>query len=282
MVSAFKNILVPVDFSVNTEVAVRKALELIEQEGSKIYLLHVQKPSSGISRAMKIIFGGQSFSDQRAMIKQKLNQWEYFIIGKNKNVGVIKLLDKERNISKSIIGRSVDIKPDLIIIAKHSHHAWFPFLNTVFPNRIAKTTGSPVLTLKPGAVDSKIKSIVVPIGSEIPKRKVELIIALKKKFRISIHLVTVMGNKSQSNDFSAYALLSTYRFLRDIAQCPLGHEVLHGENVAKSAFQYAQNINADVLLVDPESETRLSSFPDKHISDELSVDSRLQILAVQP
>jgi len=36
-----------------------------------------------------------------------------------------------------------------------------------------------------------------------------------------------------------------------------------------------------MLLVEPESETKLSSFPNKHIIDELKPNSKLQILAIQ-
>jgi hypothetical protein len=58
--------------------------------------------------------------------------------------------------------------------------------------------------------------------------------------------------------------------------------VLHGDNIAKSSLKYAQQIKADMLLVDPEKENKLASFPGKYISDELMPDSRLQILTVQP
>jgi nucleotide-binding universal stress UspA family protein len=282
MPAAFKNILIPVDFSINTEVAVKKALELIEPQHSMIYLLHVQKLTPRIIRIIKIIFGKDNSTSQKAMSKLRFNELHNLICESCPSIEVVREQKKAKGIEKTIIEKANNIKPDIIVIGKHSHHIWFPFLNTVFPNRIAKSTGCPVLTVKPGSIYNRIKSIVVPVGSAIPKRKVELIVALKKKFRISIHLVTVMGNKSDSNEFSAYALLSTYRFLRDAVQCPLDHEVLHGDNVAKSAFKYAQNIKADILLVDPESETRLSTFPDKHISDELKADSRLQILTVQP
>jgi nucleotide-binding universal stress UspA family protein len=38
---SFKTILVPVDFSINTEVAVNKALEVADKEGATIHLMHV-------------------------------------------------------------------------------------------------------------------------------------------------------------------------------------------------------------------------------------------------
>jgi hypothetical protein len=184
-------------------------------------------------------------------------------------------------VQKAIVYKAKEINADLIIIGKHSYHKWFTFLKTVSANKIAKITDCPVLTFKPGSIYTKIKSIVVPIGPVVPQKKVDFIVALKQKFRISIHLVTVISKRQNANEFSAYSLLETYRFLKDTVQCPLNHEVLHGENIAKSAFAYAKDIKADMLLVEPEVETKLSSFPIKHIIDELKPNSKLQILTVQ-
>jgi len=258
--------------------AVKKALELSDPAQTVIHLFHVQKPPLPWSS----FWGNEMFhSDIIEKIPYQLSQWKNLIRDCYPDMKVVASREYSMKIQKSIIEKAKLIKPELIIIGKHSHHNWFAFLNTVFPNRIAKATGCPVLTFKPGSIYTKIRSIVVPVGPEIPRRKVDLIVSLKEKFRITIHLVTVVNKKQNQNQFSAYSLLETYRFLRDFVQCPLNHEVLHGENVAKSAFDYAKSIKADMLLVEPESETKLSSFPQKHINDELKPNSKLQILAVQ-
>ena len=280
----FRTILLPVDFEINTEMAVKKALELSDSTDTVIHLYHVQKPVSPLNSIFASIRSNSSILKNfvKDELHYKLNQWKELIETNYSNVKVIASVENSHYVQKAIIQKAKETKADLIIIGKHSYHKWFTFLNTVFPNKIAKTTGCPVLTFKPGSIYTKIRSIVVPVGPEVPQRKVELIAALKQKFRITIHLVTVISKKQNANEFSAYSLLETYRFLKDTVQCPLDHEVLHGENIAKSAFDYAKNIKADMLLVEPELETKLSSFPLKHIIDELKPNSKLQILAVQP
>ncbi|HEU4860460.1 MAG TPA: universal stress protein [Chitinophagaceae bacterium] len=274
----FSNILIPVDFHLNTEIAVKKALELADPGQTVIHLFHVQTPPL----PWNSFLGSEMFQiDLNQKIPYQLKQWKDLISDCYPEMKVAASAEDSMKIQKSIIAKAKIIKAELIIIGKHSHHNWFPFLNTVFPNKIAKATGCPVLTFKPGSIYTKIRSIVVPVGPEIPRRKVDLIVSLNEKFRITIHLVTVINKKQNQNNFSAYSLLETYRFLKDFVQCPLNHEVLHGENVAKAIFEYAKSIKADVLLVEPESETKLSSFPQKHINDELKPNSKLQILAVQ-
>ena len=274
----FRTILLPVDFEINTEMAVKKALELSDPGQTVIHLFHVQKPTM----PWNSIWGSEIFqADGENQVPSKLIQWKRLIEENYPDVKVVADLVYSMKIEKSIIEKAKEIKADIIVIGKHSHHNWLTFRNTVYPNNIAKATGYPVLTFKPGSIYTKLRSIVVPVGPEVPQRKVDLIISLKQKFRITIHLVTVISKKQNANKFSGYSLLETYRYLKDIVQCPLDHEVLHGENVAQSAFEYAKSIKADMLLVEPESETKLSSFPSKHIIDELKPNSKLQILAVQ-
>ena len=271
MGAVFQKILVPVDFRINTEVAIKKSLEIIEQSDSVIHLLHVQKP----------VFQRNLHLSQHVAKRAKLHEWKSVIEEVAPGIRVNTDLVEARNIEKAIIEQANHCLPDIIVIGKNSSHSRFPFLNTVSPNRIAKETGFPVLTVKPGSIHNKVKSIVVPVGSFVPEKKMDLILALRKKFRISIHLVTILGNGRNEDHFSGYALLNTYRFLKNVAQCPLDHEVLHGENIARSTLKYAQEIKADMLLVDPEKEATLTPLLGKHISDELMPESRLQILTVQ-
>lgn len=279
----FKNILLPVDLEINTEMAVKKALELSDSADTVIHLYHVQKPRFPLHSLFSSLWSDTSVlkSFVTDELHYKLIQWKELIETNYTNIRVIACVDHSRDVQKAIVQKAKEINADLIIIGKHSYHKWFTFPDTVSPNKIARRTDRPVLTFKPGSLYTKIRSIVVPVGTAIPQRKVDVIIALKQKFRITIHLVTVLSKKKNANDFSAYSLLETYRFLKDTVQCPLAHEVLHGENVAQSTFDYAKNIKADMLLVEPESETKLSSFPRKHIIDEMKPNSKLQILAVQ-
>ena len=264
--------------------AVKKALELSASAGTIIHLYHVQKPAFRLHSIFASIRSESTILKNfvKDDLHYKLAQWKELIEANYSNIKVVASVAHSLHIQKAIVQKAKETKADLIIIGKHSYHKWFTFLNTVSPNKIAKATACPVLTFKPGSIYTQVRSIVVPIGPVVPQRKVDLIVALKQKFRITIHLVTVISKKQNANEFSAYSLLETYRFLRDNVQCPLNHEVLHGENIAKSAFDYAKNIKADMLLVEPEVETKLSSFPKKHIIDDLKPNSKLQILAVQP
>ena len=282
MPAIFKNILAPVDFSINTQVAVKKCLEIIEPEGTTIHLFHVFTSLSTWRSDIKQILLGRKLSKKAdfGISLKKLQEWKSRVENSHGNVSVEIDSVEAMAVEDAIVEKARRLMPDIVIIGKNRNHSHLPFLNTVSPHRIAKTTGFPVLTAKPGSIYNRVKSIVVPIGSFVPEKKMELILALRKKYRLSIHLVTIMSGKQNANDFSGHALLSSYRFLRDVANCPLDHEVLRGSNIARSTLKFAQEINADMLVVDSDKETTIASFPGKHISDELTPNSRLQVLTV--
>ena len=72
----------------------------------------------------------------------------------------------------------------------------------------------PVLTVMGRIIDTKIKIIVVPVGSFIPNRKIELVIEFAKKYRAEIHLVT-MQNKINIKETNGNSFLETYRIIKN-------------------------------------------------------------------
>jgi nucleotide-binding universal stress UspA family protein len=275
---SFKTILVPIDFSVNTEVAINKALELADKETATIHLVHLlPRARFGFLSVdnKKMTYAGKDFLPATGMIQKKEKQ----ILETTSNIKVHCWIFQSVSVQEGIEEKVRQLKPDVVIIGKKSNHSWLPFLNTVIPNQLAKATGSAVLTVKPGALNCTIKTIVVPVTDDLPVHKMETIAALCKQNRINIHLVTFSNEEDSPASFSASALLKWYQWLKESLHCPVEYAVLNGGNKARAIMKYGEKMNADVLLVDPYSETKLG-WMNKHISDVLPASSKVQVLAV--
>ena len=280
MTTSFKNILLPVDFTFNTQVAVKKAMELIEPDDAVIHLLHVIKPPFSLPLP---IWNVKKTDDALcAEVTQKLQQWKRVMEESLENIQVYYEVAVDADITRAIIAKAIQLKPDLILLGEHKQRSPFSFKRNVAPNRIALRTGFPLMILKPGCIYNKVKSVVVPVAGFTPQRKIELLMALKRRFRMRVHLVTIMDDRETGNDFSAQALLDTYRILKNNLQFQVEYQVLHGTNRAKASLQYAQSVGADMLLVNPDTETKITSLTGMHINDMLVPESRLQILEVEP
>lgn len=266
---SFKKILVPVDFTLNTDVAINKALELISEESSIIHLLYVKAPDYSFKK------------DPHPDYERKLKQWKDAIEEYHSSVIVRLSIKKSGSIQNAIKEKAEEINADLIVIGQTARHHWLPVLKTVLPMRLAASTNIPVLTVKPGALHTKTKTVVVPITGEVPDIKIQALQQLCNKGILNIHLVTFADEKNLLPEISASAILKLYQLLRAKLHCPVEYAVMHGRNRAKAILYYAKKNNADILLVYPKKETQLSWW-NQHIPDVLPADSKMQVLAVQP
>ncbi len=280
MYESFKNILIPVDLTLNTELAVNRGIELAD-DATIIHLLHVQHPyvpglAWGVGR-----FLAYNDDSSNGDVNEKLQQWKWSIEDSAKKVSVCTWIVYGEPVQRAIQKKAIQIGADLIIIGKSSHHSWFPFLNTVIPSEIVRKTGISVFTVKPGSLESKIRTVIVPIAGEGPVNKLNAITTICRKFRVKVHLVTFMNDKNESLSVYPSHLLQAYQTLKSSACTQVQYSVLHGKNIAEALVEYAERIGADVLLVHPESETKIG-WLNKHISDVLPRDSRIQVLTVKP
>lgn len=268
MASAFNIILVPVDFTVNTEVAVKKALDLAAPGQTMIYLLH-------------ILTGSTDSDGAKLIAEQKMEAWKMMISDSGEGIKARSVIVSGNNIQADIISRIMSIQPDLVIVGKTSHHNWMPFLNRLNPSEISGKAAVAVLTVRPGCMNNSIRTVVVPVDDQLPLGKMEILSTLCKKQRLKIHLVSFSRGGKFPDRTIATALLNVYQWIRTVVRCPVEYAVLQGMNKPRTLLSYAEKINADTLLLYPESETRIG-WPKRHIEDLLSPHSKLQVLTVQP
>lgn len=278
----FNNILVPVDFKDNTEAVVKQAVELAYEGSSNIHLLHIIKSKSirnVISTDNETEISGDENHYAEKMIK-KLQQLKDVIEG-TIPANKVKIHLVEGAIHDTIINTAKKIHPQLIIMGKKSNYKFFAFSRPLCPNELSTLTDCPVLTVSKGSVNTKIKIIVLPIRSFIPKRKIELVYVFAKKFRAKIHLVALQ-NKLGAADTERSALLDTYSILKTELNNQIEYHLLNSSNLPKATLQYAESVDADMILANPGIETKISSFTGKHINEVLALSSKLKILTVEP
>jgi len=267
MTAAFQNILVPVDFTINTDVAIRKALDICHPEAA-LHLLHVQQPGGlstrTLNRGAASTLSALKRNTEAQLPSGTVHTWSAM----------------GGTVQESIIARAQELSPDLVVIGKKAHHSWLPFLNTVVPAAIARDTGCPVLTVKPGSLQSQVRSVLMTVSGEMPLKKLELVQALRHKMHMKIFLVSFL-QEGGGDDISSDALVKTYRWLKDTMHCNVEYSVLHGINRGRSMLQHAEKVGADILIVHPYTETKVG-WMNMEISDLQPPGSKVQVLTVQP
>lgn len=280
MCNTFSNILVPVDLSINTELAVKKAVEL-SNFGTTIHLLHIQtvstlrhrEPTDSCPGVSRDVPGNEN-------IYSYLTNWKLSIESFGDNLKVTIWIVMNESVQNAIQEKAIQLNVGLIVIGKNSYHFRLPFLNTVTPNKIVKKTGIPVLTVKPGSFDNKTRKVIIPISSDIFKDKMQIISMISKKIKIKIYLVTFLNNGMRQPGINTASLLQAYKWIKSEINCTVDYAVLTGRNRAKSILNYADKIDADFLLLYLETESRIG-WLNRHISDLLPPSTKVEIFTIQ-
>jgi nucleotide-binding universal stress UspA family protein len=268
---SFNTILVPVDFSRNTGVAIKKALALSEGSDAAIHLLHVSRISSGnINRYMQYmgsLFHGKEMQENE--IRNRMLALVSFIREARRDIDVFSWIIHAYSVERSIIDKAKKIAADLTIIGKTSYSR-LHWLNTVMPDRIAKQGGVEVLTVNPGAIHDQIKTIVVPVEGALSDKKLAIIQALSRKFRVHICLAAWVDGETDQG-ILPNSLLQAYRLLKTGPLNKISYELLPGHSRVKAILKYCLKVNADLLIVDPGGEPKIWEL-NKYIPDVLHTD----------
>lgn len=285
MKNEFNTILIPVDFSINTDVAIAKAIELCPASGGEIHLFHIQRLSLlNLPGYLHHCVTGNSWLDVdsfTAQAERRLQEFKAKIANRRPGIQVCSWVHMGGPIEKSIAAKAKRIHADLIIIGKHSHHSLLPFLNTVVPSRLATASGVPVLTAKPGCMMSKTKTAVISITNQFPGTKLAILEAMHRKLSLQVYLVTFLKD-GHNPSFSKQMLLNAIKMLKGYHSIPVEYRILDGKNKAKNLLAFCNKVEADVLIVYPDTETRVTGWINRHISDLLPANSRTQVFTVKP
>ncbi len=275
----FEKILVPVDFSINTNVAVKKAIDFAIPEFTEIHLLHVSESKKFMNLAG--IVNTISNSTATTQADYLLNQLVWEIQNTHKNIKTVTQIRSGKNIQSEIINTSRHLKPDLIIIGKKNQHSLLPFLNTVISEHLAAATDCPVLTVKPGSLNKKIETVVMPVCNSFPDKKMDVLCALDNKALVNVHLLTILNNDEIPDNHSASALLQSMKSIKKRINCNVQHCTIHSNNKAVATLRYAEKVKADILLISSKTEKNSPTWINrKELTDIVNPASHLQVINV--
>lgn len=284
MIKLFKKILIPIDFSEGSEIAIKKAVQLAEPSEASICLLCICKPlfSLNIFSTTGYIVAPVTEILTISEIEQKVHGYKSYINQQLDRVIVETVISEGGKLLQKITETADLFGPDLIIIYKRSGKSCFHFFNQASPEHIAKKTDCPVLTIKVGSEEKKIRNIVVPVSQRIPERKLEIAIKLAKSFNAKIHLIS-FPDCIVEEEKSDQAFIESFKKIRENASLIIKHGPVFGNEIARAVLKYAESIQADIILANPTTESCIHYVVGTiHISDMLSERSPIQILDVEP
>jgi nucleotide-binding universal stress UspA family protein len=282
MLEGFNNILVIIDFSSASVHGAEEAAAIAAKFSSTLHLLHISSKSSLLDSLFpKINFFHLANDNKEAYRKDKF-RLEKLKIDLENRFGIGVLTHEVNGSIKEIANNYVhDLQIDLLVVGakKRSGLQEFIFENT--SRDVFNSMDTEVLFVNPGSDCSHLKKIVIPVGKFIPKRKITLAYKLARKFAARVHLISLIKTKNGVLNDDTKVLMSTYQYLKDLTNIPVECSTIRGDNIAEAAIRYAENIDADLIMVTTGTESRLPGVAITGRTGDIANHSSVPVLSVQ-
>jgi hypothetical protein len=249
----FDNIMVPVFSTEELKEYAEKASQISSQTQCKIHLLYVSAkhkmlyfPLPGVAKMVR----ANEFNSF-ALIKKRLCATYPFL--------TIQYAIWSGNLKYTICAYCLRHNIEMVIFfEKRDYVNLETEKNKLDVSNFLEKVNCPVLTVKLSDGAIVAKNIVVPIGSILPIKNLRIACHIGKMFRSTIHLVSTNKESLLNGYDEAVSMYKAYHFLHDNCGLEVKCTILTGNNTQQAAGQYAQKVNAEIVLLNYSKEPLLS------------------------
>lgn len=277
----FNKILVPVDFSKVSDELVNKAIEIAHEYQCSIYLLHVYnevylKFNTIIEVHRAVPY---TITDNRNEMDYKMNQL----------VNKIHLLDNQSisihyGILKgewlSVINELVEQHQIDLVLIGQKRKSDYKCTMLVDSDKLAEITNIPVITLPVNRELTKLYTIVIPVTDFLPVNKLMYGIYMASIYNTTIKLLGVQNEKTKEK--VPYYLQKAFQLLYDNCLIKVQTEIIISKNVAEAVYEFALLKSADLVIVNPGTETRIPGFFSSVFRNIIQRNTSPPVLTISP
>lgn len=247
------NILVPIDFSEASHIALGQSYNLAKHTNSTIVLLHVNDGSE---------------KDPQA----KLGKLAEEVLAKSGLAATIMI--EKGNVYKQIIKTAEKIKANFIVTG---------YSPTGVVMKLVKNSPCPLITIKGTNHRNGCENIVLPLDlTKETRQKVVKAIEIAKFFKSTIRVISVrlIEDRKHENKLIAYSH-QVQRYIKSkFVPCTI--KTLEGTDIAKLVIDYAHEENADLIMIMSQQELSLKELFVGTTAQKIVRLSDVPVLSIRP
>lgn len=265
-----KKILVPIDFSIQSEYAIKLASKIVNETEIEVHLLHLLE----LPRGQVDMGAGSSFAIPQSMlyiqkIKEKILKVkkDFFSSGT-----VVKYAIRFEEPSEGVLKFSSKINADLILMGSKERSIFDELLIGSSIKRIVHNSKIPVLVVKNDPKDFNIKELVFASNfNEEDRKSFEVLLDFSKKFESKIHLLNV--NTMNRFKSTKKAKLKMEAFLSEYQNSKHSINIYNDDSVENGILNFSKEINADLIAISTHERSGIFRLFNRSISKSLSKSS---------
>jgi len=276
------NILVPYDFSEIAENALGHAVKIAETYNNEITLLHIVEDGF-----MEGLLSNNSLKEMliKEALENKINKIIAEIQSKHKVTINTKI--EQGRIYKTIVKVANEGNFDSIIMGSNGAAGVEQIIGSN-ASRVIRHSEQPVVVVKEKSIGTNgYEKIVLPIDISYESRqKVSWAIHLAKKFNSTIHVIF----ETEDDEFTRNKIFAAVNSTQDMLGRNGIDYVVRGldeekypDNFAKDTLQYAEEIDADLILIMTQQEIGFSEFIIGSYAQQIVNQSRrIPVMCINP
>lgn len=278
--SKIGHIIIPVDFSDQSVIALRQSYNLAKFSNAEIILLHVI--DKALFERLKIISVGKD--NYEHLLEKGINDSLNEIAEEARAKGIKVSVKIMHGKAYEKISELADGFDDSIIImgtrANINFKKRFIGTNTL---RVVKISPCPVITIHGEQHRDGCKNIILPLDiKKETKDKVSRAIDLAHAFDSMVTLVTVLDT---NDEFIVNKLTRQMHSVKEILEernVKCKAEFIKGDDIAKTILNYANKVNADLIMIMTQEEDSLIEYFIGSSAQEIINHSTIPVLSIHP
>ena len=274
-------ILIPVDFSEESLVAIDYAKLIAPMFRAKIHMLHVLEGKNPILKFVS--------DNDKPVIEKKIAE-------KLENIVDMLTIDttmevsysiEKGNLIESILKKRKAIDAKLIVVGTTGSKDIRKKIIGSNALRIIKESECPVISIKSKNTFKEIDNIILPLDtSKVTKQKVEHGILFAKYFNAVIHLVSVeTGDNFIESDTAIQQLEETSKYVESqgiSCSIKLLKAPSSSSKMAKAIVEYAREMKADIIMIMTRQEMESNQFHVGSFAKEIIHKTNIPVFSVSP
>lgn len=274
-------ILIPVDFSKESVVAIDYAKLIAPMFKAKIHLLHVMEGKNPILQFMS--------DKDKPIIERKIAEKLGNIVDTFAFDGIVdaSFSIENGNLIDSILKKRKALDAKLIIVGTTGSKDIRKKIIGSNALRIIRESECPVISIKSKNSFKQINNIVLPLDtSKITKQKVEHGVFIAKYFNATVHLVSVeTGDNFIESDTAIQQLEDTLEYFNSqnvSCSIKLLKASSSSSKMAKVIIEYSKEVQADLIMIMTRQELKTRQFYVGSFAKEIIHKTDIPVFSVSP
>lgn len=275
-----QNILIPYDFSETADLSLEHAVHMAQLHKAQMTLLHVVE-SASFTSAIAHAFSNSYEKKIETESKQKLDELAHSIHMKS-GISLTISTDVGR-IYKKIVSKSKELNTDIIVMGTHGTSGYQRFNLGTNTSKVVSDAPCPVISVQTHAKNVGFKNIVLPIDdSPASRQKVNYALEMAKSYGSKVHIAGLINfsNEEMKRKFKIKVeQVEEYLTQHDVT-CTANY--ITGDNLAQMTMKFAEDMNADLLIIMTEQEPSLTGLFMGTYATQVVNHSKTPVMSVHP